>query len=131
VSKTAKIHIDVLVIDDDAVMRELVADWLEAAGFRVHKAANCQAALDQARQVEPQLVVTDMCMPGPSGAGAIAKLKQEHPGVHVIAVSGHFNSGHGVSSEAALAAGAERALAKPLKRGEFIGAVAGLLGLPA
>jgi two-component system response regulator ResD len=131
VSETAKIHVDVLVIDDDAVMRELVADWLEAAGFRVHRAANCQAGLDQACQVEPQLVVTDMCMPGASGAAAIAKLKHQHPGVRVIAVSGHFNSGHGVSAEAALAAGAERALPKPLKRAEFISAVAGLLGLPA
>lgn len=130
-SETAKIHVDVLVIDDDSVMRELVADWLEAAGFRVRKAANCQAGLDQAGQLEPQLVVTDMCMPGPSGATAIAKLKRQHPGVRVIAVSGHFNSGHGVSAETALAAGAECALAKPLKRAEFIRAVAGLLGLPA
>jgi CheY-like chemotaxis protein len=131
VSETAKIHVDVLVIDDDAVMRELVADWLEAAGFRVHQAANCQSGLDRACHAEPQLIVTDMCMPGASGAAAIAKLKHMHPGARVIAVSGHFNSGHGVSAEAALAAGAERALAKPLKRAEFIGAVAALLGLPA
>lgn len=130
-SETAKIRADVLVIDDDAVMRELVADWLEAAGYSVRKAANCQAGLAQASQVPPGLVVTDMCMPGPSGAAAISRLKEQHPGVRVIAISGHFNSGHGLSAEAALEAGAARALAKPVKRGELIRAVAELLGPPA
>jgi DNA-binding NtrC family response regulator len=124
-------HNDVLVIDDDAVMRELIADWLEAAGYSVRKAADCQAGLDQAILAVPQLVVTDMCMPGPSGVAAITKLKGSHPGVRVIAISGHFNSGHGLSAEAAVDAGATRALAKPVKRAEFIRAVAEILGPPA
>jgi DNA-binding NtrC family response regulator len=130
-SETVKTRGEVLVIDDDAVMRELVADWLEAAGYRVRKAANCLAGLAQAEQAVPGLVVTDMCMPGPSGAAAITKLKEQHPEVRVIAISGHFDSGFGVSAEAALEAGAARALAKPVKRAELIRAVAELLGSPA
>jgi CheY-like chemotaxis protein len=131
VNETAKDCVDVLVIDDDAVMRELVADWLEEAGYRVRKAADCLAGLAQARQVAPALVVTDMCMPGPSGTAAVSRLKEQQPGVRVIAISGHFRSGQGVSAEAALGAGAARALAKPVKRGELIRAVAELLGAPA
>jgi CheY-like chemotaxis protein len=131
VNETTRIRTDVLVIDDDAVMRELVADWLEAAGYFVRKAANSLAGLAQAKQAAPGLVVTDMCMPGPSGAAAISRLKEQHPDVRVIAISGHFNSGHGLSVEAALQAGAARALAKPVKRGELIRAVAELLGPPA
>jgi DNA-binding NtrC family response regulator len=131
VNDSAKKHVDILVIDDDAVMRELVADWLEAAGYRVRKATDCRSGLAQAKQAVPGLVVTDMCMPGSSGAAAVSRLKEHHPEVRVIAISGHFNSGQGISAEAALEAGAVRALAKPVRRGELIRAVAELLGPPA
>lgn len=119
---------EILVIDDDAVMRDLVADWLESGGYRVRKASSCRAWMEQlfGRQ-PPALIVTDMYMPGPCGADAIASLKKKHPGTRLIAVSGHFNSGQGLSAEAALAAGADRALAKPMKRADFMQAVAELL----
>ena len=48
----------------------------------------------------------------------------------MIAVSGHFNSGQGLSAQAALDAGADRALAKPVKRAELLRAVAELVGKP-
>ena len=122
---------DILVIDDDAIMRDLVADWLEAAGYAVRKATSCRAWIGQLLgQQSPALIVTDMFMPGPCGPEAIAKLKKQHPGTALIAVSGHFNSGEGLSAEAALAAGADRALAKPIKRAELIRVVAELVGVP-
>lgn len=119
---------EVLVIDDDAVMRDLMADWLEAAGYRVRKAADCCAGIAELKRAAPALIISDMFMPGACGAAAIAQMKQALPGIHVIAVSGHFNSGLGLSEEAALAAGAARALAKPVKRAELVRAVAELLG---
>jgi CheY-like chemotaxis protein len=70
-------------------------------------------------------------MPGACGAAAIAQMRQAVPGVRVIAVSGHFNSGQGLSAQEALEAGAARALAKPVKRAELVRAVAELLGPPA
>src|SRR5262245_54854879 len=119
---------DILVIDDDAILRDLVTDWLEAAGYRVRKASNCCAAVAEPGRQPPALIVSDMFMPGPCGAEAILQLKQKHPDVALIAVSGHFNSGQGLSAQAALAAGADRALAKPVKRADLLRAVAELLG---
>lgn len=119
--------LDVLVIDDDPIMRDLLADWLEAAGYRVSKAADCRSAagdLDRA----PALVVSDMWMPGPCGAEAISWMRQKHPGLRVIAVSGHFGSGQGCTEQAAKRAGAAQALAKPVKRAELLTAVAELIG---
>jgi len=121
----------VLIIDDDAIMRDLMADWLEAAGYRICKAADCSAAVAEVQRAAPALIISDMFMPGPCGAMAIAQMKQAVPGVHVIAVSGHFNSGQGLSAEGALEAGAARALAKPVKRADLVRAVAELLGPPA
>src|SRR4051812_3683051 len=122
---------DILVIDDDPIMRDLVSDWLEAAGYRVRRAADCAAGLAEIGLAAPALVVTDMCMPGASGTLAIARLKWRHPRIRVIAISGHFESGEGPSAEAALRAGAARAFAKPVRRGDIVGAVAELIGPPA
>lgn len=122
---------DILVVDDDAILRELLTDWLEAAGYRVRRAADCCAAAAQFTGQPPALIVSDMFMPGPCGVEAIAELKRKHPGIALIAVSGHFNSGQGLSAEDALAAGADRALAKPVKRADLLRAVAELVGAPA
>jgi CheY-like chemotaxis protein len=121
---------EILVIDDDAILRDLVGDWLEGAGYRVRKAENCSCAIGAATREATALIVTDMFMPGACGADAIADLKRAHPGIALIAVSAHFASGHGLSAEAAVSAGADRALAKPVKRGDLLRAVAELLGPP-
>jgi two-component system phosphoglycerate transport system response regulator PgtA len=129
VSLAAKPHFPptVLVIDDDAIMRELMTDWLLAAGYQVITAKDCDDALEQIRAQRPGVVVTDMFMPGPCAAALRAEIRQAMPDVAIVAVSGHFNSGHGISGNKALAAGADRALAKPVQRGEFLRAVAELL----
>ena len=122
-------HAEILVIDDDPIMRELMVDWLEAAGYPVHKATDCNSAC-AALERGPALVVSDMWMPGPCGAAAIAFLKEKCPETRLIAVSGHFGSGQGCTAEDAVGAGAARAIAKPVKRAELLGAVAELIGPP-
>jgi CheY-like chemotaxis protein len=119
---------DILVIDDDAILRDLVTDWLEGAGYTVRRASNCCAGVAELERALPALIVSDMFMPGPCGVEAIRELKREHPDVALIAVSGHFNSGQGISAETAIAAGADRALAKPVKRADLLRAVAELVG---
>lgn len=121
---------EILVIDDDAIMRDLVADWLEGAGYRVRKATSCRAWIEQlfGMKSSPALIITDMFMPGTCGVEAICDLKKKHPKAGVIAVSGHFNSGQGMSAQDALAAGADRALGKPIRRAELLQAAAELLG---
>ena len=122
---------DILIIEDDAIMREALAEWLEAAGYGVRKAADGRAGLAAVKFAAPALVVTDIHMPGTSGATVIAELKQQRPGIPVIAISCLFDCGHGMDADAAITLGAARALAKPFKRGELLRAVADLLGPPA
>jgi CheY-like chemotaxis protein len=122
---------DILVIEDDPIMREALTDWLQAAGYGVRTAADGGAGLAAVKSVVPAVVVTDIHMPGTSGAVIISELKREYPQVAIIAISGLFNSGHGMDAEAALARGAARALAKPFKRAELLRAVAEILGAAA
>ena len=122
---------EILVIEDDPVMREALADWLHTAGYGVRTAADGSAGLAAVRFAPPRLVVTDIHMPGTNGAAIISELKRYYTPVAVIAISGLFNSGHGLDADAALALGAARALAKPFKRADLLRAMAELLGRPA
>ena len=119
----------VAVIDDDEIMRELMADWLEAAGYRVVKASDCEHAIARLEALRPAVVVTDMFMPGCCAEAAIAEIRRVVPEAAIVAVSGYFNSGHRMSAERALAAGASCAFAKPVQRRAFLKAIAELLHL--
>jgi len=121
----------ILVIEDDPILRDLLADWLLAAGYRVTVAAEGGSGIAQARARRPALVVTDIHMPGSGGAGVIAEVRRIYPGLPVIAISAHFQSGYGLTPEQALALGAARTFAKPFKRGDMLGAVVELVGPPA
>jgi CheY-like chemotaxis protein len=121
---------DILVIEDDPIMREALAEWIVAAGYDVRTAADGSVGLAAAELEPPDLVITDIHMPGKYGTAVIAKLKHRYPKVPVIAISALFNSGQGVDSDAAIALGAARALAKPFKRRDLLHAVADLLGPP-
>jgi CheY-like chemotaxis protein len=122
---------EILVIEDDPVMRDALADWLQSAGYSVRTAADGTAGLAAVKLATPRLVVTDIHMPGASGTTVISELKRHYPQVAVIAISGLFNSGHGLDAETAIALGAARALTKPFKRAELLRALAELLGNPA
>ena len=119
---------DVLIIEDDAIMREALAEWLQGAGYGVRKAADGNAGLAAVKLAAPALVVTEIHMPRMSGAAVIAELNRGYPEIPVIAISCLFNSGHGMGADAAIALGAVRTLAKPFKRGDLLRAVVDLLG---
>jgi CheY-like chemotaxis protein len=121
---------EILIIEDDAILREAMTEWLEAAGYGVRKAADGNAGLTAVKSAAPALVVTDIHMHGVNGAVVIAELKQRYPELPIIAISGLFNSGYGMDADTALALGAVRALAKPFKRADLLQAVADLIGLP-
>jgi CheY-like chemotaxis protein len=119
----------VAVIDDDEIMRELMADWLEAAGYRVVKAGDCEQAIAPLKALRPAVVVTDMFMPGCCAEAALSQIRRVVPEAAIVAVSGYFKSGQRMSADRAIAAGASCALAKPVQRRAFLKAIAELLHL--
>ena len=117
---------DILVIEDDPIMREALTDWLQGAGYKVRTAAEGSAGLAAVKLAMPAVVITDIHTPGVNGAVVISELKRDYPTIAIIAISGLFNSGLSLDAEAALARGATRALAKPFKRADFLRVVADL-----
>jgi len=81
----------ILVIDDDEMFRRLVGKLIENAGHEAVHAADGEAGLALISAGAPDLVVTDMTMPGISGAELIVRLRADRETAHlpVVAVSAH------------------------------------------
>ncbi|KQV63351.1 two-component system response regulator [Nocardioides sp. Root122] len=73
----------VLVVDDDATVREVVVDYLRNAGHDVHEAVDGAGALDAVRTVGTDLVVLDVMMPGIDGLEVCRRLRR-HSDVPVV-----------------------------------------------
>jgi CheY-like chemotaxis protein len=119
--------IEVLVVDDDALMRGLLAEWLSEAGYRVRLAENGTTALQMLRSRPAGLLITDMDMPGRDGAQTLDEARRMLPGLQVIAISGGARDGKHNWAATALERGAAKALAKPFERRDLLAAVAAVM----
>jgi len=121
----------ILVIDDDQVAREYIGLCLQRAGYSVACAADGRQALDALDNGSIDLVITDIFMPECDGIEVIRALRNRHPGVRSLAISG----GSGVLNTCYLPAaqrlGADRILAKPFSPDRLLSVVEGLLAADA
>jgi PAS domain S-box-containing protein len=112
----------VLVVDDEAPVRELARDVLEDAGYRVEEAANGEAALALHGELgaEIALVLLDLSMPGISGPETLRRLLARDPSMRVVLWSGYSAQDDLPASVGAEASGF---LEKPFQIGELLGIV--------
>lgn len=80
----------ILLVEDEDLVRQLARRTLERAGFQVVDAPNAQVALSAVRDggFVPDLLLTDVIMPGMDGRELASVLEEEYPGVAVILMSG-------------------------------------------
>lgn len=112
--------IRVLVVDDDADSRELMAMLLRLAGAEVASANSGHSALEIADSWPPNVVVSDLSMPDGDGAELIRALRQREPSVGALAVSGFTFE---PEKQHALEAGFDLHMGKPIDADEFIDSV--------
>ena len=78
-----------LVVDDDADMLRLLTMRLTAAGYRVTAVASAEAALTQLQITRPQLVLSDVRLPGKDGLALFDDIRAQHPSLPVILLTAH------------------------------------------
>ena len=80
----------ILLVDDEQPLRQLIRQSLELGGHRILEAANGQEALVAASEstCSIDVVITDVVMPGMSGAELIRQLRERQPGIPVVLISG-------------------------------------------
>jgi two-component system, NtrC family, C4-dicarboxylate transport response regulator DctD len=79
----------VIVVDDEAAIREAVQQWLELSGFTVRSCASAAEALALVDRDYPGIVVSDVRMPGSDGLQLLDKLLALDADLPVILVTGH------------------------------------------
>ncbi len=100
-----------VVVDDDAEIREVLAEQLATRGFEVLTAGDRLEALLYVKRQKPEVVVLDLMMPRLGGLEALRRIRAFHPEAKVVIVSGHLD---GEVRRQALTLGAAGVLEKPV-----------------
>ena len=116
----------VLVADDDADIRDLVAFKLEQAGLEVIAVEDGQAALEQARARQPTLAVLDVSMPGLSGIDVCRMLRADPAtaGMLIIMLTARVQE---KDVEGGFSAGADDYVTKPFSPRALVSRIQALL----
>jgi len=122
--------ITVLIVDDDPDAREVVELMLQTRGAHVVAAASVIEALEEVTAHPPDVVISDIAMPGQTGLEFIRQLRElsPHQGGQVPAIALTAYAGPH-DSEMTLAAGFDRHMTKPVDPTDLITAVAELAGV--
>jgi len=118
----------ILVVDDEAPLREMVRQMLQRDGHRVDTAGNGIEALQRLNEARYDLMVLDMLMPGKDGIQTTLETKKIYPEIKILAVSGGrraISANFNLSSAGLL--GADAALEKPFDWAALRAAVGKLL----
>jgi DNA-binding response OmpR family regulator len=116
---------DVLVVDDEPVVRDGVRRVLESAGLRVATASDAESAVSHPAAAVCLLVMCDLMLPDHSGIQVLRSLRAARPRLPVVMITGYATS---ENHEMALEAGATDFLAKPFEESELLAVVRRALG---
>ena len=112
----------ILVVDDDRLIRQMVRDFLEVAGFAVAEAVDGPDGLAQAAASQPDLILLDLMMPGMDGYTVCRQLKS-NPATRDLPVIFLTASPDLSLNRQAYAAGAVACLTKPFRRETLVAVV--------
>jgi two-component system cell cycle response regulator DivK len=118
---------NVLLVEDDQAGRRLYAEWLTQAGFSVKQAHNGLQALEQAFDLVPDVVVTDLNIPGIDGFELTRRLRLDPRtrNVPVVAVTGY--AAFAADPARAQRAGCNTILEKPCSPDDLESAIRALI----
>jgi len=86
-------ELQILVVEDEDLIRDVVVDILEGHGHEVLQAENGEHALQLCAEATPDLIFTDVKLPGPlSGWDVAIRCRESHPAIPVIYATGHTHS---------------------------------------
>jgi CheY-like chemotaxis protein len=94
---------NLLVVEDEPALRSTLSEIFARFGHRVRCAADGRAALTELGQEMPDIIVSDLHMPGMSGFELLSRVRRKFPRIKLIAMSSAFPAGEmpqGVSADA-------------------------------
>ena len=110
----------IFVIDDEQNVCLTISEALQAEGFEVYCYQNPVEGLQDVSQKNPDLIITDLLMPGLDGLKLIQRVKSFNPEINILMITAHASL---ESAIGAIRAGANDYLIKPFKIDELLKAV--------
>ena len=110
----------ILVAEDEALSRKNICHVLAEEGYHVHQAGDGKEAIEAIDQIDFDLVLTDIQMPGIDGMDFLVEMKKNQPDAKVIMITGYSTVEHAVK---ALKLGAYNYIEKPFTPDTLIAAV--------
>jgi len=107
----------VLLVDDEVEFVRTLAERLQIRGIQALVAVDGAEALQVVEEQKPPIVVLDVMMPGMGGIDVLQRLKENHPDIQVILLTGHGSTKEGVRG---MQLGAFDYLMKPVHIEELI-----------
>jgi len=108
--------LNILVIDDEMHVRVVLERFLNTDGHKIDFATSGQDGIDRFRPGTHDLIITDRSMPGMSGDEVAQRLKQIHPGVPIIMLTGF---GDLMEDRGEYPSGVDKLISKPVTRDEL------------
>ena len=103
---------DILIVDDEEIVRDTLGEYLQELGYEVDYAVDGTAGLKAVEANSYSLALVDIRLPGMDGLSLLRHIRSIHPEMPVIVLTGH---GDPSMSEEALSLGATDFLYKPVK----------------
>jgi CheY-like chemotaxis protein len=121
----------ILVIDDDPSVLSLFDQFLESTGYSVALAPDGREGFRSIRKKKPDLIITDIMMPDMDGLEVLMELKNKHPDIPVIAISGGMKIQPVSFLPQAKKFGTRRVFQKPVALADLLKAIQELLVKPS
>jgi DNA-binding NtrC family response regulator len=86
---TDRQRVKVIVVDDEAIVRESLRDWLSDSGHQVLTAEDASRALEIIEKERPSIAIVDLVMPGMDGIELLKRAKQISPNIEVIVITAY------------------------------------------
>jgi CheY-like chemotaxis protein len=84
-------HVTILIVDDEPLIRMSISQVLTEVGYSVRSAEDGIAALHEIQTEVPELLLSDLNMPGMSGYELLSEVRRWYPAIRTIAMSGAFS----------------------------------------
>src|SRR5580692_8329114 len=117
----------ILVIEDNAIVRDTVMRVLQSVGYEVVVANDGLRGIEAFRKEAPDLVISDIIMPEQEGIATIRQILGEKPGTKIIAISGGGRIGNTDFLQIARKMGAVDSLPKPFDPEDLLQRIANFL----
>jgi DNA-binding response OmpR family regulator len=102
-------------VEDDQYVRDMLTQVLERDGHHVEGAVDGENAVEMLKASKPDVIVTDIIMPKKSGTALIKEVKESHPDMKIVAISGGGRSDPIGYLDLSEELGADISFAKPVE----------------